>query len=79
MPSNVRCSMLLPAALLTVTSWLSACGVDGSDTRAVCSPVVEYTTDEQVTAAKEVEALQKGAVIVLMLGDYAVLRDQARA
>jgi hypothetical protein len=30
-------------------------------------------------AADEVEALPDAAVIVRMLGDYAVLRDQARA
>ena len=30
-------------------------------------------------AADEVDSLPDGAVIVRMLGDYAVLRDQARA
>lgn len=51
----------------------------GSDARGPCPPVVEYTAVEQVGAADEVEALPKGAVIVRMLSDYAVLRDQARA
>jgi hypothetical protein len=41
--------------------------------------VVAYTSAEQARAADEVEALPEGAVIVRMLGDYAVLRDQARA
>ncbi|WP_332838510.1 hypothetical protein [Rhodobacter amnigenus] len=41
--------------------------------------MVDYTTVEQVRAADEVEALPEGAVIVRMLSDYAVLRDQARA
>ncbi|MFJ1292757.1 hypothetical protein ACEPPZ_11815 [Paracoccus yeei] len=41
--------------------------------------MVEYTTTDQARAADEVEALSEGAVIVRMLGDYAVLRDQARA
>jgi hypothetical protein len=41
--------------------------------------VVDYTAAEQVRAADGVEALPEGAIIVRMLGDYAVLRDQARA
>lgn len=51
----------------------------GSETRAPCPPVVEYTSTEEARAADEVEALPEGAVIVRMLSDYAVLRDQARA
>ncbi|WP_284327001.1 hypothetical protein [Cypionkella aquatica] len=42
-------------------------------------PVVEYSAAEQMRAADEVGALAEGATIVRMLGDYAVLRDQARA
>lgn len=41
--------------------------------------MVTYTTAEQVRAAREVEALPEGAMLVRMLSDYAVLRDQARA
>ena len=59
--------------------WLSACAMDGSDARAPCPSVVDYSAAEQARAADEVEALPEGAVIVRMLGDYAVLRDQARA
>ncbi|WP_341870498.1 hypothetical protein [Paracoccus shanxieyensis] len=51
----------------------------GSDTRAPCPPVVDYTAADQARAADEVAALSEGAVIVRMLTDYAVLRDQARA
>lgn len=51
----------------------------GSEVAGVCPPVVEYSRVEQARAAEEVEALPEGAVIVRMLGDYAVLRDQARA
>lgn len=40
--------------------------------------MVDYTTAEQTRAADEVEALPAGAVIVRMLSDYAVLRDQVR-
>lgn len=51
----------------------------GSDFRALCPPVVDYTTADQAQAADEVEVLPEGAVIATMLSDYAVLRDQARA
>ncbi|WP_232017816.1 hypothetical protein [Cereibacter sphaeroides] len=50
-----------------------------SDARAPCPPVVDYTAADQARAADEVAALLEGAVIVRMLTDYAVLRDQARA
>lgn len=59
--------------------WLTGCAMVGSETRAPCPPVVEYTYDDQARAADEVGALPEGAVIVRMLSDYAVLRDQARA
>ena len=51
----------------------------GSETRAPCPPVVDYTAADQAKAADEVEALSEGAVIVRLLSDYAVLRDQAQA
>ena len=79
MPSTARCSTPPPAALLIATLWLSACATAGSETRAPCPPVVEYTAEDQARAADEVEALPEGAVIVRMLSDYAVLREQARA
>jgi len=41
--------------------------------------VVDYTSAEQARAADEIEELAEGAVVVQMLSDYAVLRDQARA
>lgn len=59
--------------------WLSACAMVGSETRAPCPPVIEYTAADQARAADEVKALPEGAVIVRMLSDYAVLRDQTRA
>lgn len=59
--------------------WLTGCAMAGSDTRPPCSPVVDYTAEDQARAADEVETLPEGAVIVRMLSDYAVLRDQARA
>ena len=59
--------------------WLTGCAMAGSEARAPCPPVVDYTVADQAQAADEVETLPEGAVIVRMLGDYAVLRDQARA
>ena len=79
MPSTVRCSMRLPAAPQIAMLWLSACAMAGSETAAPCPPIVDYTTADQAMAADEVEALPEGAVIIGMMGDYAVLRDQVRA
>jgi len=50
----------------------------GSELRAPCPPVVEYSAAEQARAAAEIEALPEGAMLARMLSDYAVLRDQAR-
>ncbi len=79
MKSNARCWKPPAAVLLIAMLWLSACAMAGSDTRAPCPPVVEYSAADQSRAAAEIEVLPEGAVIVRMLGDYAVLRDQARA
>jgi len=51
----------------------------GFEALAPCAPMVEYSAADQARAADEVEALPEGAVIVRMLSDYAVLRDQERA
>ena len=59
--------------------WLTACAMGGSEAQAPCPPVVEYSAAVQIRAAAEVEALPEGAMVVRMLSDYAVLRDQARA
>ena len=64
---------------MIVTLWLTGCAMGGSDDRAPCPSVVDYNATDQARAADEVEALPEGAVIVRMLSDYAVLRDQARA
>ena len=79
MPFTDGCSTPPPAALMIAMLWLSACGMGGSDTGATCPSVVDYTTTDKARAADEVESLPEGAVIVRMLSDYAVLRDQARA
>lgn len=59
--------------------WLTACGTASSEARSPCPPVVDYSAADQARAATEVAALAEGAVLVRMLSDYAVLRDQARA
>ena len=59
--------------------WLTGCATGVSDARAPCPPVVDYTAAHLARAADEVEALPQAAVLVRMLNDYAVMRDQARA
>ena len=57
---------------------LSGCATESSD-NAPCPPVVEYSPADQARAATEVDAMPENAVVVRMMSDYAVLRDQARA
>ena len=59
--------------------WLSGCAMAGSKARMPCPPVVEYSAAEQAIAAAEVDNMPKDAVVVTMLSDYAVLRDQVQA
>jgi hypothetical protein len=40
--------------------------------------VVDYTTADQARAAAEVDMLPEAAMVIRMLSDYAVMRDQAR-
>jgi hypothetical protein len=63
---------------MIVMLWLTGCAMGGSDARSPCPPVVDYTAADQTRAADEVDALPEGTVIVRMLSDYAVLRDQVR-
>lgn len=81
MPSIVGCSMPLPVVPLIAMLSLTGCAAGGSDSggSGACPPVLDYTAAEQDRAAGEVEVLPEGAVIIRMLSDYAVLRDQARA
>jgi hypothetical protein len=62
-------------------SWLTGCAMGSSDVgdAAVCPPVVEYSRPEQVQAAAELALLPQNAVIVGMMSDYTVMREQARA
>ena len=79
MKSNAKCWTPPAAAPLIAMLWLTACAMAGSESKAPCPPIVDYTMADQARAADEVEALLEGAVIVRMLSDYAVLRDQTRA
>jgi len=79
MKSSAECSKPRLAALMVVTSLLSACATVSSEwVVGVCPPVVEYNAGFQAKAAEEVQALPEGSAIVEMLSDYAVMREQAR-
>lgn len=77
MPSSARCSGRQAAALTIVMLWLVGCARVGSEGAAFCPPVVEYSAADQNRAAVEAEALEADAIVVRMLSDYAVLREQA--
>ena len=77
--STAGCSTPPPAALLIGMLWLTGCATVSSKAVATCPPAVDYPAADQARATDEVKALPEGAVIVRMLGDYAVLRDQAQA
>ncbi len=79
MKFNVRCWTPPAVVPLIAMLWLSACAMVGSDVQAPCPPAVEYSATDQVLAAAEVSGMPEGAMVVRMLSDYAVLRDQVRA
>lgn len=68
------------AVLVIATSLLIGCERAGFDTGggAVCPPVVQYSREMQVRAAEELAALPDGSAIVVMMADYAVVREQVR-
>jgi len=79
MKPNAECSRLRLAALVIVTSLLSACATVSSEPAVgVCPAVVEYSQAEQVQVADEIETLSGDAVLIDWLADYGVLREQAR-
>lgn len=45
----------------------------------VCAPVAEYTRELQRQAAAELALLPPASAIEVMLADYFVMREQARA
>lgn len=73
--------MLRLGALAIVGSLLGGCATGGSEPRLrpVCPPVVEYSEEVQARVADELGLLPGGSMIVEMLSDYAVMREQARS
>ena len=69
------------AVLVIGASWLTGCATAGFEngSAAVCPPTVEYSQEIQARAAEELTLLPDASAIVEMMGDYAVIRDQARA
>jgi len=79
MKSSAEYSRPRLAALVLVTSLLSACATVSSERfTGVCPPVVEYDAEFQTRAAEEVQALPEESAVVDMLSDYAVMREQVR-
>ena len=80
MMCNAGCWKRRFVVLAIATSLLSGCAADGSemDNNTVCPPVVEYTRDVQARAVQELELLPERSLIVKMMGEYAVMRDQAQ-
>jgi len=76
MKSNARCWTPPAAVPLIAMLWLTGCAAAGSDLRAPCPPVVEYSQAEQERAAGEVAEMPEADMVVRLLSDYAVLRDQ---
>ena len=80
MTFSARCWKRPLVVLAIATSLPSGCGTVGSDrSAAVCPPVVEYGAELQAREAADVEMLPEGSAVAVMLSDYAVMRDQARA
>lgn len=73
-----KCWKPAPIALGIALILPSGCARVGSE-HGACPPVVSYSTADQARAATELETLPEGAVLVRMLSDYAVMRNQARA
>jgi hypothetical protein len=59
---------------------LTGCAAAGFETGGVgaCPPIVEYSRELQAQAAVELALLPDGSAVVEMMGDYAVMRGQAR-
>ena len=79
MTCSAGCSTPRRVALVIATLLLAACARVGSEPGPVCPPVPEYSAAFQARAALEVEALPEGAALLVMMQDYAVMREQARA
>lgn len=60
---------------LTAILLLTGCATVSSD---ACPRLVTYTAVQMSKAADELQNLPEGSVIVEMLGDYAVVREETR-
>ena len=80
MKSNAGCWKRRLAVLVIGTSWLTGCATAGFEAGGVatCPQVVEYSRVLQASAAEELALLPEGAAVVGMMGDYVVMREQAR-
>ena len=69
------------AVLVIATSWFTGCATAGFEAGGVaaCPPVEEYSREFQARPVEELATLRDGSAIVDMMGDYAVMREQARA
>mgnify|MGYP003676359191 FL=1 len=78
---NAECWRQRLAVLAIAMSWLTGCATAGFEANglAACPPVVEYSREFQARAAEELAMLPDGSAVVEMMGDYAVMRDQARS
>ena len=66
-------------ALAIVKGLMSACAtVSSKSVIWVCPPVVEYDTEFQALAVDELQLLPVSSIVVEMLNDYTVIREQAR-
>ena len=81
MTYNAGCWKRRLAVLVIATSWLTGCATVGFEEggQGVCPPIVEYSREVQARVAGEVARLPDGSVVVAMMGDYAVMREKARA
>jgi len=59
---------------------LTGCATAGFEAGAVavCPSAAEYSREFQARAAEELAMLPDGSVVVEMMADYAVMREQAR-
>jgi len=80
MKYNEGCWKRRLAVLVIATSWLTGCATVGFEPggQGVCPPVVEYSREVQAWATEELALLPDGSAVVEMMGDYAVMREQAR-
>lgn len=80
MKFNAGCWKRRLAVLAIATTWLTGCATAGFEAGGVaaCPPVVEYSQEFQVRAAEELALLLDGSAVVEMMGDYAVMREQAQ-